>query len=248
MTNRAWQLENFINSLVLELDKARETLAVKAVNRPLTYSVKDVALDLQLFPSYDGSKVTFITAQPGQSGASKVSLQLGSITDQQIQATSRAPISTDDVAIEEIEDIDSDTRETLSRVGVRSISDLEKMEDKKIDIGKVADGKIDYSRLAQMVKKARRGQTPPKVDKISFSKATSGPYLRLDGRNLHMQSNFPPLAVINDKLCNIRYADSNAIEIDIDEKPENNYQLVMTLDPYTICKMNIHSQQPSLNQ
>src|SRR5579872_4850920 len=50
--NSAWQLEDFVDCLVVELDKTRETLAVKAINKPLSYSVKEVALDLNIFPSY----------------------------------------------------------------------------------------------------------------------------------------------------------------------------------------------------
>ena len=49
--NRAWQLEDFVDSLVVDLDKTRETLAVKAINKPLSYTVKEVALDLNIFPS-----------------------------------------------------------------------------------------------------------------------------------------------------------------------------------------------------
>ena len=67
--NTAWQLEDFVDSLVVELDKTRETLAVKAINKPLTYTVKDLALDLNIFPSYDGDQIRFITAQPGEQGA-----------------------------------------------------------------------------------------------------------------------------------------------------------------------------------
>ena len=89
--NTAWQLADFVESLVVELDKTRETLAVKAINKPLTYSVKEVALDLNIFPAYDGDQVTFLTAQPGQEGASKVSIQLNSITDQQVRATTKTP-------------------------------------------------------------------------------------------------------------------------------------------------------------
>ena len=44
MDNRSWKLESFVDSLVVELDKTRETLAVKSINKPLTYSVKDVSL------------------------------------------------------------------------------------------------------------------------------------------------------------------------------------------------------------
>ena len=32
--NATWQLEDFVDSLVVELDKTRETLAVRAINKP----------------------------------------------------------------------------------------------------------------------------------------------------------------------------------------------------------------------
>ena len=35
MENEAWSLEAFVDSLVVELDKTRETLAVKSINKPL---------------------------------------------------------------------------------------------------------------------------------------------------------------------------------------------------------------------
>src|SRR3989449_8449298 len=117
--NTAWQLADFVESLVVELDKTRETLAVKAVNKPLSYSVKEMALDLNIFPSYDGDQVKFITAQPGQQGASKVTIQLSSITDQQVRATTKAPGAKNDINIDEI-DVDKATKKQLRKLGVNS--------------------------------------------------------------------------------------------------------------------------------
>src|ERR1044072_2216297 len=100
--NTEWQLEDFVDSLVVDLDKTRETLAVKAINKPLSYTVKELALDLNIFPSYDGDRVKFITAQPGQEGASKATIQLGSITDQQVRATSKVTGLKKDISIQDI--------------------------------------------------------------------------------------------------------------------------------------------------
>jgi len=75
-SNQQWNLESFVDSFILELDKAQDTLAVKGVTRKLTYTVKDVALDLQIFPIYEGGKIRFVTAQPGEAGSSRLSLQL----------------------------------------------------------------------------------------------------------------------------------------------------------------------------
>ncbi|MGI9284452.1 MAG: hypothetical protein ACR2P1_03635, partial [Pseudomonadales bacterium] len=79
--NKSWNMESFLDSLIFELDKAQDTLSVKGLNRKLTYMVQDMNLQLQLFPEFDGETVRFTTAKPGETGASKVSFQLGSIRD-----------------------------------------------------------------------------------------------------------------------------------------------------------------------
>src|SRR5882672_6598183 len=122
--NRAWKLQSFLDSLVVELDRAQDTLALKAVNRPLTYTVKDVALDLQIFPAYDGEAVRFTTAAAGQTGASKITVTLGSITDRMIRESAPAPPTGDDVLLDDVKEIDPETRRTLSAVGVKSAKDL----------------------------------------------------------------------------------------------------------------------------
>src|SRR5688572_16088512 len=144
--NTQWNLEDFIDSLVIELDKMRETLAVKAINKPLTYTVKDLAIDLNIFPTYDGDTIRFITAQPGQEGASKVSIQLGSITDQQVRATTKMTSLKNGTNIDEV-DIDKSTKKKLRKIGVVSVDDLKQVEKKNVDVKKVTDSDIDYNGL-----------------------------------------------------------------------------------------------------
>ncbi|UII31261.1 hypothetical protein LVD17_23500 [Fulvivirga ulvae] len=240
--NTLWNLESFIDSLVVELDKARETLAVKAINRPLTYTVKDVGLDLQLFPSYNGEQVQFITAQPGQSGASKLSIQLGSITDQQIRQTSKEPITVDTKSIDEIE-VDNETRKTLRKMGVTSVDDLEKLEKKNVDLEKVTNKKVSYKTLADVLQKSKRGSLPPSVGKVSLSMSGNKPVLLVEGDNLHVDDKFEPVAVVNDQLANIIASDKKQIMMEI--RPEvmkgGKNELVMTLDPYAIFRLEINN-------
>ena len=78
--NRAWNLKSFMDSLIVELDRAQDVLAVKGLTRPVTYTVKDVDVDLRCFPQFDGRSVRFRTAQPGQDGSSGLRFSLGSIS------------------------------------------------------------------------------------------------------------------------------------------------------------------------
>src|SRR5678816_3529035 len=171
--NTAWQLEDFVDSLVVELDKTRETLAVKAINKPLTYTVKDLALDLNIFPSYDGDQIRFITAQPGQQGASKVSIQLGSITDQQVRATTKIPSAKDDINISDI-DVDKTTKKKLRKLGVNSLQDLKEVDKRNVDLKKVSDNDIDYRSLANQIQKSKRNQDPPRVNGVLAEVMSSG--------------------------------------------------------------------------
>ncbi|HKK09331.1 MAG TPA: hypothetical protein VJ939_00770 [Bacteroidales bacterium] len=242
-TNRAWNLESFLDSLIVELDKARETLAVKAINKPLTYAVKDLNLELQLFPNYDGKKVRFTTAQPGQTGASKIGIQLGSITDQQIRKTTKEPTTRDDISIDIIEEIDEDTKDSLRKIGVSSVNDLEKVEKKNVDLEKVSNKKVNYKKLSKLLQKARRTNLPPSIQRASMSVSTEGKVLELEGNNLGIDRQFSPVAVFNGDLAEVLSCDTVSMQVRVDEKQfkEKDNVLVMALDPFTVLKININN-------
>ncbi len=239
--NTAWQLEEFVDSLVVELDKTRETLAVKAINKPLSYTVKEVTLDLNIFPSYDGDQVKFVTAQPGQQGSSKVSIQLGSITDQQVRATSKITGSKSDLTIDDI-GVDKSTKKELRKLGVNSVDDLKQIEQKNVDLQKVSDNEIDYRKLANQIQKIRRGQNPPIVRSVSLSTDDTGsPLLSVEGENLAVDPKFPPVAVVNQRLATVQSSNHKEVKVQID--PEHQFKgsndVILTFDPFAVMKMNV---------
>ena len=203
MENIAWNLEDFVDSLVVELDKTRETLAIKAINKPLTYTVKDLAIDLNTFPTYDGDKIRFTTAQPGQQGASKVTIQLGSITDQQVRATTKTVGAKDDININEIE-VDKDTKKQLRKLGVTSVDDLKQIKKKNVDLRSASDDSIDYVKLANQIQKLRRNTKPPKVKSVSLSVDEDKiPYLHVKGEQLAVNPKFKPVVAVNECMFGI---------------------------------------------
>ncbi|NEP86281.1 MAG: hypothetical protein F6K18_05285 [Okeania sp. SIO2C2] len=243
-SNRPWNLESFLNSLIFELDKAQDTLSVKRLNRKLTYTVKDVALDLQIFPEYDGDKVRFTTAKPGETGASKVSLQLGSIRDHQIREVTKEPLTHDDISIEET-NLPEPAWKELKKLGITSAEDLRRtVEDHKVDLEQVTDQKIDYKNLADLINQSRRRKQAPRVSKVSFAKSVPGKaILTLEGDNLAIASSLDdfPVAVINDQPVEIVSANQNELQIQVDEDQIQGVsnQLKVALDPYAIVTMNL---------
>ena len=238
--NTSWSLESFLDSLVVELDKARETLAVKAINRPLTYTVKDLSLDLQIFPSFNGEDVKFLTAQPGQVGSSKISVQMASITDQQVRATSKKLSTKEDLSIDAA-DIDDDTKKALRKVGVTSMNDLKEIEYKNVDLEKVSPKKkLSYTDLINRIEKSKRDKSNrPKV--LSIAASDQNNVLVIKGENLAMNKNLEPVVIINDRLSTVKKFNENELHISLNKGTieKGNNTIIVTLDPYSIFKLNL---------
>ncbi|MFB8788514.1 MAG: hypothetical protein U7123_06615 [Potamolinea sp.] len=242
--NSSWNLESFLDSLIFELDKAQDTLSIKGMNRKLTYTVKDVALELQIFPEFDGDTVRFTTAKPGETGASKVSLQLGSIRDNQIQEIAKRPLTKDDVSIEDI-NLPETEKKQLRKLGIHSAEDLRRTtEERNVDIGKVTNEKVDYKQLANVINQARRKQQAPSVSKASVSQAQGKTIVTLQGENLAIASSLDqfPLAMLNNENIEVVSANEREVQLQVNEDQLQRgqlSQLKIALDPYAIVTMNL---------
>lgn len=252
--NRPWNLYSFLDSLIQELDNAHEMLSVKGLNRKLSYMVQDVALDLQLFPEFDGDKVYFTTAKPGETGASKISVKLGSIRDHQIQEMAQLEFN-DEYPIDKT-NLPEPTKKELKKIGIQSVRELRNtIETHKIKIDSVLRQPIDYQQLADTINQAYRQQQPPTVSKASFSMANGKAVITLQGENLaavpqsienlataQSLEQFP-LATLDGEKIEVISANTNELKLQV-EKTQikgKTQQLKVTLDPYAVISMNLKS-------
>lgn len=243
--NQSWNLESFLDSLIYELDQAQDRLSVKGVNRKLTYTVKDMALELNIFPEFDGDTVRFTTAKPGDTGASKISLQLGSIRDTQIREVTREPLTQAEISLEEI-DIPEPQRKELKKLGIHSAEDLQHtVEHQDVDLEKFTQNKVSYNQLAERINQARRKQNAPKVSKASVSKAQGETILTLEGDNLVIAQSLDqfPVAVINNQTVEVISANAKELKIRVDNRQlqSTSNQLKVALDPYAIVTMDLQT-------
>ena len=242
--NHSWHLSTFLDALIYELDRAQDTLSVKGANRKLTYMVRDMALDLQLFPEYHRGHIQFTTAQPGEKGASKMTLQLGSIRDHQIQEVTK-PIVRDDIAIEDT-DLPEATRQALEKLGIRSAQDLLKAEEGRgIDLDAHTEEKLDRQALDRLLNQAHRRQNPPLVSKAKFTKIYNQSVLVLEGKNLMVfqsKGEFP-VAVLDGERVPVMAAGETKIELQIDRDRLKNQpgKLEVALDRYAVISLTLKS-------
>jgi hypothetical protein len=242
-----WDLEAFLDSLILELDKAQDTLAMKGLTRRLTYTVKDAALELQIFPRYDDGRIRFATARPGEAGASRLSIQLGSITDNQIRESANEPLRADDVPIDAIE-IDPEVKESLKKVGVTSSRDLERINRRNVNVTEIVAEKtgkkqtVDYSELAHMINKARRRRSSPRIERVSTASSLDATELVFEGEHLADDAapDFP-VASVNGERVNVVEATSRTLRLAV---PPNSLRagenlVEVALDPYAVMKLHV---------
>jgi len=247
---KAWNLEQFLDSLILELDKAQDTLALKGLTRKLTYTVKDVGLDLNIFPVLEQGKVKFQMAKPGETGGSRISFQLGSITDRQIRENANEPPSKDDIEIDVLSDLDDEVKDSLRKVGVTSTKDLERMDQRNVNLDKVIREKtagkksLDYSELANVINKARRRKLSPSMSNVSAVKSGEGVELRLQGKNFVVQkSDVYPQAFVNQHSAKVHYADAKELRLTLPQTALKNgsNQLSIALDPYAVVNLDVQA-------
>lgn len=248
--SKPWNLESFLDSLILELDKAQDTLSVKSLTRRLTYTVGEMNVELSVFPVYEDGKLRFQMTRPGESGGSKLTFQLGSITDRQIRETANEPITRDDIDIAGLEDVDDEVKNSLRKVGVHSTRDLERLEKRNVNLEKVVqdkteDGhKFDYGDLASIINKARRRKISPRLVEASSAWGADNIHVVLSGSNFVLpqarDARFP-VALVNDKPATVVKADFNALELSLPRRyvrPGAN-AVSVALDPYAVIRFDL---------
>jgi hypothetical protein len=180
--NQNWDLMSFIEAVTAELDRARDLSRVKSeAGRPLTYTVGNMSLVLNVFPVYDGDAVTFRTAGPNETGASELKVDLNSATATVVEQTTKPPPKVGDVAIDDIP-LDKQTRDKLRNIGVDTKEDVERLRDVKVRAG--SGEEFDFARLATLMDEAASPRRPQIHDVVSFHRPNGAPKLGLIGDNL----------------------------------------------------------------
>jgi len=120
-------VEDFIDSITSQLDQVQDALRIKAVNRPLTYALKDLSLELKVFVEMDvQGKVRFRTSGPNEAGASVVHLGFTTITKPMIEENTVSLATTRSPTLQEA-GLAPEERLRLERVGVRNLAQLERL-------------------------------------------------------------------------------------------------------------------------
>lgn len=146
----SFPVEDFITAITSQLDRVQDSLRVKAVNRPLTYALKDLALELKVFVEMDEKgRVRFRTSGPNEAGASTVNLGFTTITKPMIEENTISMAATRSPSLQEL-GMAPEEQQKLERMGVSNLAQLNRLGSSAgvQTVARLSDVPVDRIRLA----------------------------------------------------------------------------------------------------
>jgi len=208
-------IEQFIQALTTQLDRAQNAMALKAENLdlPLTFAVKDLSLDLRTHVDVVKSEVRIRPAGPADQSASILHLTLTTITRPMIKENAK-PLSFDasQAPLNEA-DLTDEEQTRLEWAGVHTIDQLQKLSEigKGKEIERVSSLPVD--RLRQALAKASQPQIH-RIEPYTFAQsldATELPLLRVQGKNLIRNGSAPRVLISGDAVSVVKAADRELV-------------------------------------
>lgn len=150
-------IEQFIQALQTQLDRAQTAMAMKAENLdlPLTFAVKDLSLDLRTHVEIVRSEVRIRPAGPSDVETSTLHLALTTITRPMIKENAKPlSIDPDEPSLKEAvgDQLTDEEQKRLEWAGVHTVSQLRKLTNSgaRKEVERVADLPVDRLRQALM--------------------------------------------------------------------------------------------------
>jgi hypothetical protein len=183
---RAFPVEEFVQSLSAQLDRAQDGLALKArTGRPLTFAIKDLSIDLRVFWESDASgRVLVRHAGPNEEGASTVHLNFTTITREMVEENTFSlgmdedPRGLQDLAGEH--GFSEQDRRRLEMIGVRTVGQLRRLSSETDSKTLETFAGVPMMRLQAALLQASR----PTVTAVEPVRQNGRQLLRVRGANL----------------------------------------------------------------
>jgi hypothetical protein len=123
----AFLVEDFITSITTQLDRVQDALRVKAVNRPLTYALKELHLELKVFVDMDPQgHVMLRAAGPNEAGASTLAMDFTTITKPMIEENTISLAATRSTPLDNL-GLKPEEQMRLERLGVTNLAQLDRL-------------------------------------------------------------------------------------------------------------------------
>jgi hypothetical protein len=120
-------VEDFINAVTSQLDRVQDALRLKAVNRPLTYALKELHLELKVFVEMDGQgQVRLRSPGANETGASVMTLDFTTVTKPMIEENTISMSAARSTPLDALGLAPEETQR-LERMGVTTLAQLNRL-------------------------------------------------------------------------------------------------------------------------
>jgi hypothetical protein len=183
---RAFPVEEFVQSLSAQLDRAQDGLALKArTGRPLTFAIKDLSIDLRVFWESDpAGRVLVRHAGPNEEGASTVHLNFTTITKEMVEEnTFSLGMDEDPRGLQDLpgeQGFSEQDRRRLEMIGVRTVGQLRRLSSETDSKTVETFAGVPMMRLQAALLQAAR----PTVTAVEPVRRDGRQLLRVRGANL----------------------------------------------------------------
>lgn len=152
-------VEEFITSITTQLDRVQDALRIKAVNRPLTYALKELHLELKVFVDMDPQgQVLLRAAGPNEAGASTLAMDFTTITKPMIEENTISLAASRSAPLDSL-GLKPEEQMKLERLGVTNLAQLERLKGSTgvNTVARMADVPIERLRRALQAGQPRLG-------------------------------------------------------------------------------------------
>ncbi len=223
----ATPIEDFLEAITAQLDKTQDSLRMKAVNRPMTFAIKDFNIDLSVFVEIDRDGIVRLRPSgPNEVGASIIKIGLTTITRPMIEENTISMEMTQSPSLEDAGFAPEESKQ-FAKLGVRNIAQLNRLESRS-DTDSIAQySRMDAGTLRQrlngarpqinMVKIGTRNETLPTADLTSPRRVQierGQERLNMRGRRLS-EEGIAPRARLDGHTLPIRSFSQSHIDVDL---------------------------------
>ena len=205
----ALPIEDFVQALQAQLDRAQRAMHTKAknLNLPLTFAVKDISIDLRTHVEVVRNQVRVRPAGPGDHDASLLHLTLTTVTRPMIEENAFS-MDANEERLDEVSDIPEEDRRKLEWAGLQTVRQLKTMHDEsgEASIGRITNVPVDRLR------KALQKMSQPMVSRVEPQEG-DGPaqkLLRIRGQNL-MRQRVPKVEIEGEPVSVLRATDQELL-------------------------------------
>lgn len=217
-------LEDLLNAISSQLDRAQSALALKAQTTALTFAVKDLTLDLRAVIDIEDAALLVRPALPGEAGSSTLKLAFTTVTRPMLEEHAVEMQAEEPAIADAVDGLSAEEVRRLEWIGVRNLTELRRARAKGGNATIRRLSSLPAERLKQALSLANERRVrrvsllPMDPDTVQPIDPATRLRLRVAGSNL-ARGGRAPVARINGRVAEVQTTPGDALILSAPDIP-----------------------------